>query len=208
MRSRTDPSLPGRCRACLLRVEWCVCPHLPRLSNRTHVVILRHFKEELKTSNSARLAKLMLERCTLVDVGGSCPPVDPALLSQERTWLLFPPSGVGETTTIQPLPSPLPPVRTLVVPDGTWAQVRRMVRRLPGLAELPRLAMPGPQRASLRLRTPPSDWAMATIEAIAAALDVLESPALGTALDQAFGEFVRRSHRHRGFARPAEPPPQ
>ncbi len=199
MRSRTAPDLRGRCPNCLLREACCICAEIPRIPHRTPVIILRHVGELRRTSNSARIAAMALERCRVFDIGGHSPPPPPAMLTAPGTWLLFPPDA---DTPAGPLPEPSA-VRTLVIPDGTWGQTRRLVRRVTGLSTLPRLSLPGPRRTTDRLRTSHADWAMATLECLAGALELLEGPMLAAQIDDLFAQFTQAVRRHRGAPRQA-----
>lgn len=185
----------------MLRHEACLCGWLPRVETRLGFHIVRHSSELRRPTNSARIADLALERCTLVDHGLPHVPFDPTPVSGPDVWLLFPEGRPPDDRSAPPPPPPrLPsrPPRLLVVLDGNWGQARRMSKRLPVVRDLPRLAVPAPHPGTHRLRRPHAPWAMATIEAIARALDVLGEPEAGAALDRVFEEFVRRTRAQRG----------
>jgi DTW domain-containing protein YfiP len=95
---------------------------------------------------------------------------------------------------------------TLVVPDGTWRQAQRARRRVPGLAELPCAALPPALPSAYRLRTAPHPGRLATIEAIAEALGILEGPAPRAALLAIFQVMVERMLRAKGRGRAGEQP--
>jgi DTW domain-containing protein YfiP len=63
---------------------------------------------------------------------------------------------------------------TLVVVDGTWSQARKVVRRNPTLARLPRLAFEPETPSEYRIRREPSAECVSTIEALMIALGKLE----------------------------------
>ena len=176
----------GRCPGCGLPPEACLCRGLTRLPNRTEVRIYRHAKESFKTSNTGRLAALLLERCEIHEYGRPHQPIDPPGLA--NSWLLFPSSS--------PQIPPGRPAR-LVVLDGTWSQARRMVQRLPWLRALPRLSLL-PEHPPDGLRREPDAVGMPTVLAIARALELLEGPALGEALEALHAEFVHRARALRG----------
>jgi DTW domain-containing protein len=139
--------------------------------------------ERWKPSNTARLAALALPSCEIVDHGAVGRPVALDDLREPGTWLLFPGAGA------RPEGAP----RRLVVLDGSWTQARRMVQRLPLLRALPRLSLPAPSSAVERMRRPPDESGMATLEAIARALELLEGPEVARPLDELFAEVVRRA---------------
>ena len=62
----------------------------------------------------------------------------------------------------------------LIVPDGTWRKARGIVGANPVLATLPRLGLPPGEPSAYRIRKASEPGALATIEAIARALAILE----------------------------------
>ncbi len=154
-----------RCERCLFPPDVCLCPAVPRLAPPFGFVVVRHASEYRRLTNTARWAALALEGAQVIDPGLPAPPLDLSTLATPGTVVLFPSSG--------PPPEPGAPLPSrIVVPDGTWAQARRMMQRLPVLQALPRLSLPGPP-PGLRLRRPHREDGMSTLEAIACALHVL-----------------------------------
>jgi DTW domain-containing protein len=201
MRAFTPHGATSRCPACMFRHEVCMCGWIPRVETRLHLHIVRHSSELRRPTNSARIAALALPNSSLVDHGLPHVRYDPAPVAGDDVWLLFPegrPSDDRATPAPPPPRAPARPPRVLVVLDGNWGQARRMSKRLPIVRDLPRLAVPPPKPGTLRLRRPHAPWAMATIEAIARALDALGEPEAGSALDAVFHEFVRRTRAQRG----------
>lgn len=151
------------------------------MENHTRVLMLRHWNERVRTTNSGRWAALSLSRCEIVDHGGPGARLDASTLSLEGAAVLFP-GAVGS------VPSPLP--RTLVVLDATWSQARRMLQRIPELRTLPRVSLPG--RPAERLREPTVKEGMSTIEALAEALDLLGDGPAAVALRHTWSLAVAR----------------
>lgn len=162
----TEPARAGvRCAACLLRAD-CLCEAVPRIENRTEIVVVRHYAEEGRASNSGRLAAQALARCRLVPYGARDAALPPDALGGDDTWLLFP----------EPSAPPVRPPARVVVLDASWSQARRMRQRIPALRGMPVLAIaPRPAAERVRtLRTPPHPGQLPTILAIAEALAALE----------------------------------
>ncbi|XXF80353.1 DTW domain-containing protein [Myxococcaceae bacterium GXIMD 01537] len=166
MRSRTPEDLAGRCPRCYLPTALCLCAEVTPVPTRTEFVVIRHSKEKEKSTNTVRMAALALPRCRVLTYGALDEPFDSSGLDGPDTWVLFP-------GTSQPAPD-APPPRRLVVVDGSWAQARRMVQRIPELRRLPGLALPPPPPNTRRLRRPPHPEGMSTLEAMAGALALLE----------------------------------
>ncbi|MFL5350344.1 MAG: tRNA-uridine aminocarboxypropyltransferase [Hyalangium sp.] len=174
MRSRTPVDLAGRCPRCYLPTRLCLCAEVPRLETCTEFLVIRHNKEKEKSTNTARMAALALSRCQVLTYGAPGERFDDSVLEAPDTWLLFPD---GQT------PGPkAPPVRRLVVLDGSWGQARRMLQRVPALRRLPGLALPPPPPHTRRLRRPPNPEGMSTLEAMAGAVALLEGEELARRL--------------------------
>lgn len=161
---------------------------MPALSTRIEVVFLRHFSERERLSNTGHWAALALAGSAVVEQGVPNAPLDAAGLAAPGTWLLYP--------SPHPPPPGAEPPRRLVVPDGTWAQSRRMVQRVPQLWTLPRLALPSPS-AVPRLRRPVAGG-MSTLEAVAAALRSLGEDAAAAGLETLLADGVALATRLRG----------
>jgi DTW domain-containing protein YfiP len=163
-------------------------------SSRPQVLIVRHHWEAWKSTGTARLAALALSNARILDMAAENPePVRAELARLEGAWLLYPGREAEARLTEPP--------QTLVVLDGTWRQTRKMLRRLPELSRLPRLAL---ESAPLRprLRATPGESARSTLEAIADALGLLDSPALAEHLLTLHQRFVHQTLRARGASVP------
>jgi DTW domain-containing protein YfiP len=142
--------------------------------------------EARSASNSARLLALWLPGVELhVRGAGGDGPAPEALVARAGTALLFPGGG---------RPGPVPAgVRHLIVPDGTWAQARRIERRWFAAHGLPRVALWGPWPSVYGLRR--GREGLCTFEAVALALGLLGDPALAERLLERFAEWARRAQR-------------
>jgi DTW domain-containing protein len=193
MRSMTAPGAPGRCQRCLLLSAWCVCDVIGEAQpSFPEVLVVRHHWEAFKSTGTARLAGLALSNLRLLDMAAENPePVREALRSLNDAWLLYPGGAATARTDERP--------KTLVVLDGTWRQTRKMLRRLPELARLPRFSLAPPQEDDRRrLREAPRPDARSTLESIADALAELDSPERGARLLALHATFVERTRRSRG----------
>ncbi|HTP51965.1 MAG TPA: tRNA-uridine aminocarboxypropyltransferase [Anaeromyxobacteraceae bacterium] len=177
------PDLSRRCPRCLFPPDSCLCPEIPRLETATRVLFVRHAAERTRTTNTGRWAALALLRSELLEHAVPGAPLDSSRISAGRAAVLFP-SPAGEF-----VPSPRP--ETLVVVDGTWAQARRMLQRIPELRSLPRLSLAA--RPGDRLRRPTVSGGMSTLEAVAAALDLLGEGAAAQALAEVHRRAVSRA---------------
>ncbi len=206
MRSRTPPDLVGHCGRCTLKEAICICEQVPSVTTRTQVVIVRHATEAKLTSNSGRLAHLALENSLLLTHGEwrkettgpflgqiRSSKVNEAALPAEGSLLLFGSNDAKSRTPVTRMP------QRLVVLDGTYRQARRMYKQIKALRGMPDLSLPAPVPSIARLRKAPHREGMATLEAVAHALDLLEGEAVGRPLHQLYAEFVQRTREHRGI---------
>jgi DTW domain-containing protein len=191
VRSSTPRDFSGVCSRCFLKIELCLCAELPQIRSKTQIVLVRHVTEEWLTSNTGRLAALMLSNLRIVPYGGG-EPFDEEPLRGDDTWLLFPDANAA-------LPSTRP--QRLVLLDATFRQARRMYKKIPGLRGLQQCALSAPEQRTPGLRRSPRADGLATIEAIAVALARFENPELAMPLMTAYAEFVRRSDMVRGRKR-------
>lgn len=192
MRSRTAPDGGGRCPRCALKLAVCACSLLGPLAVRTRFVVLRHVREAEKSSNTARWAALLLPDCELRPWGARPDVAWLQDVGQPGDWLLFP----DDSPPSCPQRPAVPPGRVVVL-DGTWRQVRRMLRALPALQALPHLSVVArPRRFGLRASPSPSH--LSTLEAMSSAVAVLESETLAEAMDVCHRELVTRALSARG----------
>jgi len=152
------------------------------------VVVLRHWREKGRATNSGKLVTECIKGARVVDMVAESYKNLAAHLPKGNVWLLFPESVDATGDVVVPshrgLPHPLP--KTVVVVDGTWAEAQRMAKALPGL---PRLVPRGGPRATERLLAPPQAGAMATAEAVAALIEEVD-PYAAHCLDVAYSLHV------------------
>lgn len=160
----------ARCPRCERPLNHCLCALIPRLDNRTRVLLLQHPSEVGHALNTARLAMLGLTNAELM-VGEDFSDLD---LSAWDAWLLFPGESAVALAELAARPADKP--RLLVVPDGTWRKARKLLYLNPNLALLPRVVLPEGLTSRYRLRKAPAEGALSTIEAVVQALDALDAP--------------------------------
>ena len=183
-----------RCAACSMKLALCVCAFRPTLHTRTRVVLLLHATEAHKTTNTGRLAVGCLPNSRTVEVADGA-RTSPVVEGEPDALLLFP--GADARPLREVAQEPRRPV-TLMVPDGTWRQARKMRTRVPGLALLPCVTLPDAPATAYRLRVEGREGGLSTLEAIAWALELLEGPAVGEALRAFQRVFVERTLWSRG----------
>ncbi|MNF45004.1 DTW domain protein [compost metagenome] len=177
-----------QCPRCQRPESHCLCPLIPHLASRTRVLLLQHPSEVNHALNTARLAALGLENAELW-VGERFEELAGALADcRYRACLLFP--GEDARPVAEVAADDARPL-LLVVPDGTWRKARKLLYLNPELALLPRVTLPAGLTSRYRLRKAPTAGALSTIEAITAALDILEAPMRFDALLRPFEALIQ-----------------
>lgn len=190
----------ARCAGCALPDALCLCAELVPIALRTRVVIVAHHKELWKSSGTARLAARMLEGAELHARGAG--EVRAPIEGAGRRLALFPSE---DSRPLRPDDADEPAI--LIVPDGSWSQAGKAVRRDPLAQDAERVALPAVHESRYGLRRAGREGGLCTLEAIARALAILEGPVAGPAIESrllaALDAFVaRQSAIRRGTEAP------
>jgi DTW domain-containing protein len=159
--------------------------------------VIRHRKESLKASNSARIADICLRKSAIVD--HPFPENYRLDLNPEQDLLVFVPATEGKSP-----PIPAQPKR-LIFLDGSWKQTRRMFRRIPGLDSLGCVQLRPSLTPPPRVRAPPFPGGMSTMESIAAALAEMECPQKARTLEKALSIWMEQVWKSAGIRMPPSP---
>jgi DTW domain-containing protein YfiP len=195
---KPDPiaSPPGRCYDCFRPQAACFCHAIPRIDNRTEVLIVQHRRERFHPFNTARIVRQALRNSHLV-ADHTC-NLAARLRLLPRAGLLYPgPSArlISELTADE-----IP--QQLVILDGTWHHAKTLLREIPAIRALPRYRLAPLAASRYRIRRAPNASALCTLEAAVAALRILEPQTPGfDQLLQAFDTMVEGQLAHPGSAR-------
>ncbi|MEY4582223.1 MAG: hypothetical protein RL701_6926, partial [Pseudomonadota bacterium] len=189
-----------------MHIPLCICAQIPTLDVTTQIVLVMHHREVSKTTASGPLAMRALKNSRLYVHGERDAPLDLSTLhTPERRLLLLFPSEDAQPLTRELLASDPRPV-TLVVPDGNWRQASRAARRIPGLERAERVGLVAGPPSQYGLRHEPRAGGLATFEAIARALGVLESAEVQAQLEALFATMVQVTLSTRGVPAEASAP--
>ena len=184
------PRHRAQCYRCFKAAVTCVCASIARVANRTGILVLQHPRERLHAIGTVRFARLGLSN---VRVRTCAPGMDSSTPLPPRTALLYPAPGAPDLASLRRSEHP----RHLVVLDGTWTHARKMYATQTWLHELPRVGLTPAEPSRYRLRREPRPDYVATLEAIVAALRILEPEIDG--LDALLRSFAAMIDRQAAF---------
>jgi len=162
------------CPGCRIFKEICLCGHIRKFALKTRLTLLIHAKEIKRITNTGRFALYSLENSKAIlkgDRDSLCQPHE--LVPDEYQSILLTPHAptILNQSIIQSISKPI----NLIVPDGTWQQVRRMVSSEKKLYEIPHFKLPAEDRVFSTLRNAPYEEFIPTLAAISHALGIIEN---------------------------------
>jgi len=122
------------------------------------------------------------------------------LLTHEYRTFLFYPSEDAVELNRELVARDRTPIQ-LIVPDGTWRQARKVHLRHHELKNVPRVKISTPDSSKFQLRTQHRPEGMATLQAIAHALGVIEGDLVKAQLMKLYDAKVERTLIGRGLLR-------
>ena len=182
-----------RCPRCRLQSQLCICDAAPRLELATRLIMVMHKREWSKPTATGPLALAVLANSELRIQGEREHPLDFRDLegNGRRTLLLYP--GDEAPVLSQSLLARDPRPVDLVVPDGNWRQAARMGKRLPGLEHAMMVRLPAGEKTAWGVRRESHPEGLATFEAIARALGIIESGEVQQRMEDLFLLMVSRT---------------
>lgn len=162
------------CDGCFMHLERCICSFFPNLTLKTKISLVIHAAELKHTTNTGRLAVKTLLNSEMRVRGFERTRLDLSdLLSPNyRTFLFYPSDDALELNQDLVLQSELP--IQLIVPDGSWRQAFKVHSRHPELKNIPRVMISTPNTSKYHIRNETNEYGMATLQAIALALGIIE----------------------------------
>ena len=179
-----------------------MCEACAPVPNRTRVSVLQHPAEADHPKGTVRILAQCLTR---LDVFKGETPEDFRKASFDidaltrNTALLFPGPGSEALET-----SDVSQVDHWIILDGTWRKAARILHQNPALSALTRFHFSSPPASAYAIRKSPGEHHLATAEAVAYLLNVVEptldtrpiSHAMRTMVDKQFAHIPSRLHKH------------
>lgn len=188
-----------RCPVCGASRTLCLCDVVPRIELKTRIALIIHHRELSRNSNTGLLAlrALVNSAVRIRGEGREALDLQELLDSEYRTFLFFPCADAVELDRALVSQDDRP--IQLIVPDGTWRQARKILFRHPELKELPRVKI-GTQRPPIfQLRAQSRPERMATLQAIAHGLGVIEGDSVQAQLMKLYDTKIERTLMGRGI---------
>ena len=184
-----------RCPRCLMHASLCVCALVPTIPTRTRLMLVIHRVEARKPSNTGKLATLCLPNSEIVVRGHEgAPTAQYEAPPDTQPLFLFPHEGAVPLAHFATCEKPV----TLIVPDGTWRQASKVRNRVPGFRNVPCVSLSHDEPSIYRLRFEAHSHGLATIEAVARAMGILEGMPVRREIEHVFRVMVERTLWSRG----------
>lgn len=178
-----------------MHASLCICDLVVRHQTRTRLLLVIHRCEARKPTNTGKMAAQCLTNSEVLVRGHEGSPTEPVVFGPETQPLfLFPFEGAKPITDYLVWPKPI----TLIVPDGNWRQASKVQKRVGGFRDVPCVSLPPGPPSLYRLRAEVHDGRLATIEAIARAMGLLEGAEVQAAIERVFLALVERTLWARG----------
>lgn len=185
-----------------MHLNICVCEACAPVPNSTRVSVLQHPTEVGHPKGTVRILAQCLAR---VDVfhGETPDDFDQAGFNPHteagHSALLFP--GPGSDTLEC---ANLHDIHHWIILDGTWRKAAKILHQNPALAALPRFHLAEPPASAYAIRKAPGKQHLATAEAVAYLLNVVEpgldtrpiSRAVRSLVDKQLAQIPARLHKH------------
>jgi DTW domain-containing protein YfiP len=198
MKHNTGPDAKPRCPQCRLHLDLCICGVAPFFDLSTKAVVIMHYAEERRKSNSGRLAGLVLKNSEIFLRGLRDGPAAPEPSEKyPNPLVLFPGAGSQELNAgfLKTIPRPV----TLILADGNWNQAGHMVKREHLMKEAIKVHLPPGAPTRYRLRNAQeAEGRICTFEALSRGLGIIEGPEVEQRLSEFFYLWVSRSLKMRG----------
>ena len=187
------------CEICRASRTACLCDVVPKLELRTKVCLVIHHRELSRSSNTGLLAIRALVNSEVRVRGEQREALDlkDLISSQYRSFLFYPSADALELNQALVMQEPTP--IQLLVPDGTWRQARKIHSRHPELRALPRVKISTPNHPAFQLRAQSKPERMATLQAIAHGLGIIEGDLMRTQLMELYHAKIERTLKGRGI---------
>lgn len=185
-----------KCTTCYQILKDCLCFHLPQIESKVPFVVVQHWKERSRASNTGRLIHLTIQPsfCFFNQTLAQIEELN-HFLSLYTPYLIFPSTYSVKAEYVAPKSADRP--LCFVFLDGTWRQALRMRRQIESIASLPCIQIQPTEPSVYQLRKQNNQAHLSTVEA---AIQLIKESqcADSTPLETLFHQFVQQGLKSRG----------
>jgi DTW domain-containing protein YfiP len=162
------------CPSCRVNFSLCFCKYLKKIEIKTAVDFIMHHREQHLASGTVNLAMLSVSNARIFLRGLQDEPlkVQTIFRADYQPLYLYPREGANILTE-EFLAQFSKPIQ-LIIPDGSWRQAHKVFDREKELHSIPCVTLPETPPSQYHLRKEPFKEGLATFEAMAYALSIIE----------------------------------
>lgn len=162
-----------RCAGCQLPVASCICAVRPAIDTDIAFWLLMHHEEILKPTNTGRLIADCIDS-TRISEWSRTPPDEWSAVRAADTdcYVVFPDDYPPRASRFVPFPEDRSRNRLFILLDGTWAQVRKMMKKAEYLEDVPIVAIQPEFASAYGLRRASDPDKLCTAEVAVALLEM------------------------------------
>lgn len=190
------------CSGCGLISNWCCCSQSTPTTSRVKLALLLHESEPSRPTTTSKIILNTIQNTQAYLWKRNEPPLELIQQIEDKNtdaWLLFPADREELKVRQQEIKLNTGHETLIIVPDGTWKEVRKIVRKSPWLDQLPLLAFDPKTPSRYDLRRNPDPDHLCTAETVIELLKLCDELSPATQLTQAFDAFIthyKQSKRH------------
>jgi DTW domain-containing protein YfiP len=179
-------------------MKYCICKLIPSLDLKTKLSLVIHKNELKRTTNTGQLAVRALVNSEMHMLGQEGNPfhLESIILPQYHNLLFYPSTDAIELNAdfLKEIDKPI----HLIVPDGNWRQASKVHYRNQHITQLQRIKISQSNASQFYLRLETKPNGMATLEAIAHGLGLIEGLEVKNSLLTLYHEKLNRTLLSRG----------
>ena len=193
-----------KCQECLQVLKFCVCNVVSPVMTDTRVLVIMHYREFDKSSNTGRLVKYGLKNSEIRVHGFNDNRLETGDLINNgyRKLFLFPRAD-AKVITPNMIKNETEPVM-LIIPDGNWRQAARMYTRIGRKNNFECVKLPPGLPAEYQLRSNAFPERLNTFEAIIRAMGMIEGKEVEDRLNILYKTMTTRFLYTRGRAKKSD----
>ncbi|MAW07829.1 MAG: hypothetical protein CME61_06045 [Halobacteriovoraceae bacterium] len=193
----------NRCPKCYSMLVSCFCDQLTKVNSELSWSLIMYKKEYLLSSNTGRLALNTLPNCQLYLRGlpNKKIPWEHIFNSKKKFYFLFPSEDAIEPSQIEHKPRDI----HFIVPDGSWNQAKKVLKREPALRNIQCVKLPDRKYISnYHCRKQPRENFLCTYESMGIVIKELEGDKEKSNLDKNLNVLTYTSLKNRRHFSPSK----